>query len=88
MIDLDTLVKQCPKCSGLGRTENQAGYQLWASHSELKDIFQVLETNKNLIEETPDQPYGVCEKCNGRGKILTHEGKNFIEFVRYWMNSK
>ncbi|MDR3542500.1 MAG: hypothetical protein P4L69_16295, partial [Desulfosporosinus sp.] len=78
MINLDTLDKQCPKCCGLGRTENPAWYPIWATRNDLKDSVQILETKEklSLVRKTaPDQPdepiFFVCKECHGRGKILT-----------------
>ncbi|OLN29265.1 hypothetical protein DSOL_3602 [Desulfosporosinus metallidurans] len=82
-----------PKCCGLGKIENPAWYPIWATRSDLKDSFQILETKEKLTiaEETaPDQPdepiFFICKKCHGRGKILTNEGKQLMEFVRFWLN--
>lgn len=48
MIDLDVLDKQCPKCCGLGRIENPVWYPIWATRSDLKDSFQILENKEKL----------------------------------------
>lgn len=84
---------QCPKCCGLGRTENPIWLQFWAMHSSLQDSFRILETREqitNVEKMAPDQPTKpmvfVCKVCHGKGKILTSEGKRLMEFVRLWMN--
>jgi len=93
MIDLDVLDKQCPKCCGLGRTENPTWLRFWAMHSGLKDSFRTLETREqitNVEKMAPDQPtesmFFVCRECHGKGKILASEGKRLMEFVRFWIN--
>ncbi|EGW39363.1 hypothetical protein [Desulfosporosinus sp. OT] len=88
MIDLDALDERCPKCNGLGRTENPTWFEFWD-----KDFFRTLGTQEKLsiVEEmTPDQPdepiFFICKECHGRGKILTAEGKQLVEFIRFWLN--
>ncbi|WP_407311903.1 hypothetical protein [Desulfosporosinus sp. SB140] len=92
MIDLKVLDKQCPRCSGLGRTENPQWFHFWTKLDGLKDSFRTLETMDQLTTSenaTPDQPtepmFFICKECHGRGKVLTAEGKQLIEFIRFWM---
>ncbi|KUO71766.1 MAG: hypothetical protein APF81_06655 [Desulfosporosinus sp. BRH_c37] len=88
MIDLDVLDKQCPKCSGLGRTANPAWFPLWATRSDLKDSFQTLKSkeilnivDKTTLEELDEPVFYVCKECNGKGKILTDKGKGLLEYL-------
>ena len=89
MIDLKLLDKQCPKCSGLGRIENPQWLQFWTK----LDSYQSIEAEDQLLnsgKSTPDQPsepmFFTCRECHGRGKVLTSDGKQLIEFIRFWMN--
>lgn len=93
MIDLYTLDKQCPKCSGLGRIENPQWFLFWTKLDGLRDSFRTLGTEDKITKfekATPDQPtepmFFICRECHGRGKVLTDEGKQLIEFIRFWMN--
>ncbi|WP_407312235.1 hypothetical protein [Desulfosporosinus sp. SB140] len=93
MIDLNVLDKQCSRCSGLGRIENPHWFQFWTKLEGLKNSFRISEIEDrsiNFEKITPDQPTEpmsfVCKECHGRGKVLTSEGKQLIEFIRFWMN--
>jgi len=88
MIELNTLEEQCPKCNGKGGIENTTWYH---NFSVNKFRFQVLETedkSKVIKNEIPDHESMLffCRNCNGRGKVLTAEGKRLMEFVRFWLN--
>ncbi|ODA42682.1 hypothetical protein [Desulfosporosinus sp. BG] len=93
MININALEKQCPKCFGLGRIENPTWLQFWTMQNDLKDGFQTLtdqaqETSvENADQGQPTEPiFFICRECHGKGKILTAEGKQLIEFVRFWIN--
>ena len=91
MFDINVLEKQCPRCSGLGRIGNPTWLHFWTSEERLIFTPHILETKDNSINNDmlnqPTEPmFFVCRECNGKGKVLTSEGKQFIEFVRFWTN--
>ena len=89
MIDLDVLDKQCPKCHGLGRTENPTWLQFWTIQSSLVDSFRTLEEEQiTLVEQiAPDQPdepmFFVCRNCHGRGKYLPMKGNGLWSLLGF-----
>lgn len=93
MIDLNALDRKCPKCSGLGRTENPAWLQFWAMHpgpnewSRDLDAQELRTIAKHEDHNQPVEPmFFICRECHGKGKILTDEGKRLIDFVKFWIN--
>ncbi|MDP4161150.1 MAG: hypothetical protein Q8911_15555 [Bacillota bacterium] len=89
MLDFSALEEKCPKCNGKGGIENGTWYHNWIMRNSKCHVWDTKDKPKDQAPQ--DQPgecmYSFCENCNGRGKILTTEGKRLIEIVRFWMNS-
>lgn len=65
-LKIEDLIVNCTNCEGTGKLENSAMRQNSGSYGS------------HLIYATPVD----CDKCNGKGAILTESGKTLIEFFQ------
>jgi len=65
-IKIEDLMMNCTDCEGTGKLENPAMNQNRGSYGN------------HLVYATPID----CEKCHGKGSILTESGKTLIDFFQ------
>lgn len=65
-LKIEDLIVKCTNCEGTGKLENPAMKQNRGSYGN------------HLAYATPVN----CDKCQGRGSILTESGKTLIEFFQ------
>jgi hypothetical protein len=65
-LKIEDLMMKCIRCEGAGKLENPAMNRNRGSYGS------------RLVYATPID----CDKCNGKGSILTESGKTLIEFFQ------
>lgn len=87
MFDLNKLEEQCPKCKGKGKIENTTCFHNRVIQNSILETMNKLDIIKEVPDQTVNTELFFCKDCCDRGKILTEEGKRFMQFVRFWQNT-